>query len=123
MSKNKNNIAGLWMDHHQANFITPVDGEFSMGEKITSTEYQGKKGEHTANNAERSDNRKYFKSIAPQLMQYDEIYLFGPGTSQEEFLNFLHEDQHFKHKKITLGTADQMTDPQLIARVRDFFAS
>ncbi|MBK8830873.1 MAG: hypothetical protein IPN60_08450 [Saprospiraceae bacterium] len=41
--------------------------------------------------------------------------------SQEEFLNFLNDDNHFKNKKITLGSAEKMTDPQTVAKVRDFF--
>ena len=63
----------------------------------------------------------HLETIASQLLKYDEIYIFGPGKSQEEFLNFLNDDNHFKNKKITLGSAEKMTDPQTVAKVRDFF--
>ncbi len=86
-------------------------------------QYHGDKGEHAYNNAEKTDNRKYFKTIGNQLLKYDEIFIFGPGKSQEEFLNFLHDDHHFKSKKITLGSAEKMTDPQTVAKVRDFFTA
>ncbi len=114
--------AGVWMDHHNALFITSVDGEFTLrDDKVIAGEYHGDKGEHAYNNAEKTDNRKYFKTIASQLLNYDEIFIFGPGKSQEEFLNFLEDDNHFKNKKITLGSAEKMTDPQTVAKVRDFF--
>jgi len=114
--------AGVWMDHHNALFITPVDGEYAIHEeKVVAGEYHGDKGEHAYMNAEKTDNRKYFKTIASHLMKYDEIFIFGPGKSQEEFLNFLHDDNHFNGKKITLGSAEKMTDPQTVAKVRDFF--
>jgi stalled ribosome rescue protein Dom34 len=113
--------AGIWMDHHQAIFMTEENGHFTIKEKIKGEEYTGHKGESFANNAERTINRKYHKAISNHLMEFDEIYLFGPGTSQEELRNFLHEDLHFKNKKITLGTSDRLTDPQMIAQVRDFF--
>jgi hypothetical protein len=54
-------------------------------------------------------------------LNYDEIYLFGPGKSQEELRNFLHEDSHFKNKRVAVGSASHMTDHQMVAKVRDFF--
>jgi stalled ribosome rescue protein Dom34 len=122
MSQDQKEYAGIWMDHHNAIFITQENGEFAIQEeKIVAGEYHGDKGEHAAMNAEKTDNRKYFKTIASQLLKYDEIYIFGPGKSQEQFLNFLHDDQHFKNKKITLGSAEKMTNPQTVAKVREFF--
>jgi stalled ribosome rescue protein Dom34 len=114
--------AGIWMDHRQAIFITEENGHFAIKERIHGEEYVGRKGESFANNAEQTINRKYHKAIANHLLEFDEIYLFGPGTSQEELRNFLHEDRHFNNKLITLGTTDRITDPQMIAQVRDFFS-
>lgn len=116
---------GVWMDHHHAIFIAAEnqDGVYEIGEKIKADVYQGMSGEHGANNAERSDNRKYHKAIGNQLLKYDEILIFGPGTAQEELLNFLHEDMHFKNKKFTLDTAAKISDNQMIAKVREFFAT
>ena len=113
--------AGVWMDHHHAILITQENGEFGIGDKIKADQYHGYSGEHGAMNAEKADNRKYYKTIASHISKFDEILIFGPGKSQEEFLNFLHDDQHFKNKKITLDTAGNITDPQMIAKVRDFF--
>lgn len=120
--QNQKQYAGVWMDHHNATFITLADGEFAIqDDKVVAGEYHGDKGEHAYNNAEKTDNRKYFKTIASQLLKFDEIYIFGPGKSQEEFLNFLKDDNHFRDKKITLGSAEKLTDPQTVAKVRDFF--
>ena len=121
MSQEEKNCVGIWMDHKKAIFITKENGEFAIDHKVEADAYHGHKGEHIANNAKRSGDRKYHKAMATALQKYDEIYLFGPGTSQEELQNFLHEDQHFKYKKITLGTAGHITDPQMVAQVREFF--
>lgn len=115
--------AGVWMDHHNAIFITEADGTYTIKDKVVAGEYHGDKGEHAYNNAEKTDNRKYYKTIAQHLLPFDEVLIFGPGKAQEELLNFLHEDQHFKNKKITLDTAGQVTDNQMIAKVRDFFSA
>jgi stalled ribosome rescue protein Dom34 len=117
--------AGIWMDHKHAIFITDEhqNGEFAIQNKVKASEHHGSKSEHTSHNASKNEIIKYFKEIANALKPYDEILLFGPGKSQEELLNFLHEDHHFNTKKITLATADHITDNQMIAQVRDFFST
>ncbi len=122
MTQEQKKCVGIWMDHRQAIFINDESGEFAITDTVNSEEYTGHKGEHTTNNAKRNTDKKYHKTLSNHLMNYDDIYLFGPGTSQEEMQNFLKEDLHFKNKKITLGTADQITDPQMVAQVRDFFS-
>lgn len=121
--KEQQQQAGVWMDHRTSILITQENegGAYAVQGKVKANEYHGDKGEHAANKAEQADNRKYFKTIASLIGKYDEIFIFGPGKSQEEFLNFLDGDTHFKGKKITLGSSEHITDHQMIAKVRDFF--
>ena len=84
-------------------------------------ENHGGGSEHSLNNAKHSDSLKHFKTLAGVLLNYDEILVFGPGKSQEQFQNYLHEDVRFKSKQITIDSAEQLTDPQMIAKVRDYF--
>jgi hypothetical protein len=114
-------MVGVWMDHRNAIFISNANGEFAIHEKVKADEYHGDKGEHAAMNAEKADNRKYYKAISHLLVNYDDIFIFGPGKSQEELRNFLHEDQHYKSKRIALATAEHITDHQMVAKVRDHF--
>ncbi len=121
--KEKQQQVGVWMDHHQAIFISSPEqnGEFAIQQKVTAEDHHRDSSEHKSHNAERADQRKYFKAIGQHLTGYDEIFVFGPGKSQEEMRNFLHEDQHFKGKSIALAASDHLTDHQMVARVRDFF--
>ncbi|TKK64214.1 hypothetical protein FC093_22995 [Ilyomonas limi] len=75
------------------------------------------------NNSKQSDSRKYFKALSSLLLNYDEILVFGPGKSQEQFQHYLQEDAQFNSKKITIDSAEHLTDPQMIAKVRNFFKS
>lgn len=124
---NQKQYAGVWLDNQKAMIIanTLEDGsnDFTIQDKIKAAEQQGGGSEHSMNNARHSANLKYFKSVSGLLTSYDEILIFGPGKSQEQFQNYLHEDTHFKNKQITIDSAGQLTDPQVIAKVRDFFAS
>ncbi len=121
---NKKQYAGVWIDNQKAIIITnnpASDGEFAIKEKLKADENFGGGSEHSINNAKQSDNLKYFKNISSQLLTYDEILIFGPGKSQEQLQNHLEEDAQFKSKKITIDSAEHLTDPQMIAKVREFF--
>src|SRR5215210_8028012 len=118
-------FAGVWLDNQQAMIIsnspeTPV-GEYSISGKVKAVETQGGGSEHSMNNAKHTEHLKYFKAISHLLMPYDEILLFGPGQSQEQFQHHLQGDAQFKSKQITTDSSDQLTDPQRVAKVRDFF--
>ncbi|MEO8583279.1 MAG: hypothetical protein ABI415_05750 [Flavitalea sp.] len=124
MKQHEKRSAGVWLDQHHALLIThsTIEGEgFAVTEKIASEENHSSGSEHSMNNAKQGERIKYFKTVAHQLLNYDELLLFGPGTAQEQFLKFLQEDGQFKKTKISLDTANQLTEPQVIARVRTFF--
>ena len=124
MKENKpNRRVGVFMDHRIALFITEENGtaEFTLGNKIEADEDRSNRGEHHYNNSKRDDTRQYYKLVAHELLPYDEIFIFGPGKSQEEFINWLHTDVQFKMKQIKIGSADYVSDNQKVALVRDHF--
>ena len=113
------------MDNHNAMVISrpasSQEADFEIQDKIKAKEYRGGKGEHGSNNADQANSQHYYKDIAQLLLPFDEILIFGPGQAQEEFQNFLKEDMHFNSKKIIIDTADRLSDPQMIAKVRAQF--
>jgi len=123
MKNNDKHFAGVWLDNNNAMVIAKNtdEEEYSIQDKLKTKENHGGGSEHSINNARQSENLKFFKSLSGLLMKYDEILLFGPGKSQEQFHNHLGDDSQFNNKKISIETADQLTDPQMIAKVRDHF--
>lgn len=115
--------AGLWLDNSKAILIanTTENAEYSIQDKVKAEGKQGGGSEHSMNNAKQSGNLKYFKDIAGLLSGYDEILVFGPGKAQEQFQNFLKDDNQFQNKKISIDSDEQLSDGQMIAKVRDFF--
>lgn len=115
------------MDSQNAMLITkntePSEKEYSIQNKLKAKEYHGGKGEHGSNNADQANSLHFFKDISQLLLPFDEIFIFGPGQAQEEFHNFLKEDAHFNNKKIIIDTAERLSDSQMIAKVRAYFAS
>lgn len=123
--KHEKQYAGVCLDNNHAIVIAAGENKeadaFEVLEKVKAPDSHGGGSEHTMNNAKHGDQIRYFKSIAAHLMHYDEILLFGTGKSQEQFHNFLKEDGQFNNKKITVDSSEHLTDPQMIAKVRDFF--
>lgn len=113
---------GVWLDHHQAFVVSAPDGEFAMAESIETTAPEhNRTSEHTINKAENALTLKHLHAVAARLTTYDHILLFGPGTAQEEIRNLLSDDNRFRDKKVVIDSASQMTQNQIVAKVRDFF--
>ena len=113
---------GVWLDTQHAIIIANgEEQDYSILNKVKVAEHQGSGSEHSMNNSKQTESLKYFKTLSTQLMPYDEILLFGPGKSQEQFQHHLKEDVQFNSKEISIDSSDHLTDPQMIARVRDFF--
>lgn len=123
--QNSKQYAGIWLDNQNAMIIAHSDeeenGDFQIQDKVKSDEYHGGKGEHASNNADRANSLKFYKTVAGLVMKYDEIMVFGPGKAQEEFKNFLNGDSRFNNKKITIDSSEHISDPQMIAKVREYF--
>lgn len=123
--QSKKKYAGVWLDNQKAFIIANAsemaDSDYAITEKIKAADHLGSGSEHSMNNAKKSDNVKFFKSVSGMLLNYDEILIFGPGKSQEQLKNLLDDDAQFANRKITIDSAGQLTDPQMIAKVRDFF--
>ena len=123
--KSHKQYAGVWFDSKKAIIISNdhenENSEFTIQNTVEATEAHGGGSELSINNAKHSEMLKYYKLVSSLLQKYDEIFVFGPGKAQEHLQNHLHQDPQFQKKMITIGTADHLTDPQMIARVRDFF--
>ncbi len=122
---NQKQHAGVWLDNSSAVIISKTAGnnnsEYAIQDKVKAPENQSGGSEHTINNAKQTGNIKYYKSVSALLLPYDEILIFGPGKAQEQFKNYLHEDAQFKNKQISIDSGEHLTDPQMIAKVREFF--
>jgi stalled ribosome rescue protein Dom34 len=121
----KKQQAGVWLDNTKAVIITHTledeKGSYNISSKIIANEGHSGGSEHSMNNARKTDLLKYYKSLSSHLLAYDELLVFGPGMSQEQFGNHLEGNVQFKGKKITINSTEQLTDPQKVAKVKDFF--
>lgn len=120
-------LSGLWLDQHKAIVVKNHDAQnafkFFLCSPVKAEVQHGNSNENAANNAEQTNKAKYFKEIAHLLTNSEEVFITGPGTIQEELKNFLHDTAQFKNLKITLGTAQQMSDEEVLNAVKGHFGA
>jgi predicted Zn-ribbon and HTH transcriptional regulator len=116
---------GIWMDHSTANLIEFTD------DKTETTEIEAQVGEQDEplnprdetmiQNKEQNELSDYYKRISEVIKDYDEVLLFGPTHAKDELNNILKDDRHFDAVKIEIKPADNMTENQQQAFVKEHF--
>lgn len=129
---------GLWLDHAQAHFIDiskgqavvettfsdnrrheHFNGENPVGTKLSPT--RATNNEHHIHNIKREALHEYYKVLADRLKGYDDIYLFGPTSAKDELFNVLTVDKHFTGKNILVESSDNLTENQMVAKVKHYY--
>lgn len=118
-------VAGLWIDGRKAIIVSNHNSQditdFAVKANLKAEVQVGNSNENTANNAERTNRVKFFKEIEKEITNSTELFITGPGISQEELRNYLLETPQYKNLKITLGTDSQLSDEQVLQEVKSHF--
>ncbi len=118
-------LAGLWIDGRKAIVVTNHDGqevsEFAVRETVKADVQHGNSSENAANNAEQTNKAKFYKEIEKLITNSTDLYVTGPGTSQEELRNHLLETPQYKNLHIKLGTDSQLSEDQVLEEVKNHF--
>ena len=118
---------GIWMDYSTANLIEynldsyeikSIDSGVSF-EEINEVLNNNK---CLINNKENQQLSKYFKRIAEQLKEYNELVLFGSTDAKVELNSILKEEESFQKIKIEIKNTAKMTDNQKKSFVKSYFS-
>ena len=105
------------MDSSHATVIgrTDVDsGDFKVIYTAKNEKSVGNSNENTGNNHEKTSLHKYFKEIASQMPNAEEIHVTGPGTVQEQFIKYMAETPQYKNTLTSESTSNKMRDQKLV---------
>jgi hypothetical protein len=128
---------GLWIDHRKAIIVAVTGKEEEMGLVISAIEKQARRSpssRHTGTfepqHVPADDSRQrsftghlniYYDAVIASIRDAESILIFGPGEAKGELKKRL--------ERIDLGgriesveTVDKMTDHQIAAKVRKYFA-
>lgn len=118
---------GIWMDHASAHLMEfskedmetkIVESKFTHQEKSNSLG----KSENLMHNKEQHQQAGYYKHIGEQILNYEEVLLFGPTDAKLELFNLLIADHRFGKIKIEIRQAGKMTENQQHAFVKEHFS-
>ena len=127
--------AGLWIDHREAVIVLHSDkGQEttrikSQAEKQLRCSGEPEKGPFAAQEVPRDDLRereyqkglaRYYDAIILHIRRADEILIFGPGEAKGELKKRIEKAKGIP-RILTLETGDKMTEPQIVAHVRQHF--
>lgn len=129
---------GLWIDHAKTFIVTlKPDGEIvsetiesgvepsikSTGGGRTKTPYSkgGVSLEKSQIKQQQQQLKKFYETIIKQISDADKIYLFGPGKAKKELNYEINKNEAVASKLSAIDAADKMTEPQMIAKVRNYY--
>ena len=65
---------------------------------------------------------EYFEKVMDSIKsEANEIYIFGPANTKKHFEKEVRKSSKLNPQKLEVESADKMTQPQLIAKVKDHF--
>jgi len=118
---------GLWIDHKKAVivFLAGNDAEIRM---VTSNLARPHRQSGVAMPADDIRQRKstfdlssFYDEVISCIRGAEEIFILGPGEAKGELSKRL--EDYLRRRIVGVEAADRMTDPQIVAKVREHFLS
>jgi hypothetical protein len=123
-----NDKVGIWIDHERAIIVFASEGrirtktvESDVGAHPRYSGQQDGGGEkkYESRHGQRLD--QYYDEVIGQLGQPDALLLIGPGEAKLELKERLSRSKTLSERIVGVTTADKLTDPQIVAKVKDHF--
>ncbi len=128
---------GLWIDHRKAIIVAVTDKGEEIGLIVSKVEKQLQrsgdsplKGHYESQKVPVDASRQrtftghlniYYKAVIACLRDAESILIFGPGEAKGELKKRL-EESKLGGRIAGIETVDRMTDRQIAAKVRQYFA-
>ncbi len=127
---------GLWIDHRQAIIVSVTEAGEEIGLITSQAEKQLRragdsplKGPFESLQVPQDDSRQraltghlniYYDDVIANIRDAEAILIFGPGEAKGELKKRLERD-HLDGRIVGIETVDNMTEPQIAAKVRQHF--
>jgi hypothetical protein len=143
-----NQYVGIWIDQRKACVVSLNKSAFefekvekeafttiesgvekhlrlSGGSRTRKTPYgpQDVAVDHKINDRRKHQLQVYYQNIIQHIQDAKKILIFGPGKAKAELEKEIRKSEAFAQKIAAVETTDKMTEKQIAAKVRKFFAS
>ncbi len=129
---------GLWIDHRKAAIVAVTEKGEETSEILSDVEKQLRrsgdsplKGPYEALQVPADDSRQrartgelntYYNEVILHIRDADSILIMGPGVAKHELQKRM-EENRLGAKVVGVETVDNLTEPQIVAKVRQHFAA
>ncbi|MEQ1642548.1 MAG: hypothetical protein ABL959_03770 [Pyrinomonadaceae bacterium] len=121
-----NKKVGIWIDHREAVIVFVTRG----GQETTEIESNVRKHLRQSGETAPADDRiqnitteqlnKYYDEVIAIIHEAELAFIFGPGEAKGELEKRL-AHAHYKGRVVGVEPADRLTEPQIVAKVRDHY--
>ena len=128
---------GLWIDHRKAVIVVVSDQgdtakhiESNVERNGTNAAGRGPGGSHGLRESGAEDVRErhfagqlreFYDDVIAQVRDSEAILIFGPGEAKLELKTRLGLSRSPAKPSIDVEAADQLTEPQMVAKVKEHF--
>jgi hypothetical protein len=133
-----NTQVGLWIDHRKATIVAMTEQGAETSEILSNVEEKlwrsgdsPVKATYESFQVPAADSRQrartgelntYYDKVILHIRDADSILIMGPGAAKHELQKRM-EENRLATKVVGVETVDNLTEPQIIAKVRQHFAA
>ncbi|HEU4927414.1 MAG TPA: hypothetical protein VFT24_10220 [Vicinamibacterales bacterium] len=119
---------GVWIDHKKAVIVSIAEGEVSTrtlrSDVGAHPHYAGSQeggGEKKYEERHHQDLDRYYDAVIGQLGAPDALLFFGPGEAKRQLKARLGRAGVSAESIVAVETTDKLTDPQIVAKVKQHY--
>jgi len=132
-----NQKVGVWIDHKKAVIVAAsadhVTARTLESEVGPHARYSGRAGYPTSDGPQDGRGEKkyeerygqhldrYYDEVISQLGQPEAVFIFGPGEAKLQLKERLSRSRAVSEHIVGIETTDKLTDPQIVAKVKEHF--
>ena len=123
-----NRLAGVWIDHKKAVIVSASEGrvttrtlESDVGAHPHFGGQQDGGGEKKYEERHRERLERYYDEVIDHLGTPEAVLILGPGEAKLELKERLGRSVAPSQPVVEIETTDKLTDPQIVAKVKEHF--
>ncbi len=118
---------GIWIDHKKAVIVSVSESDVTAAtlesDVGSHSRYSGPDGGGEKNYEERHVQHlhKYYDDVISHMGHPEELLIFGPSEAKLELKERMSHAKALSKCIVDIQPADKLTNPQIVAKVRDHF--
>ena len=123
-----NRMAGVWIDHKKAVIVSASEGRVTTrtleSDVAAHPHFGGQQdggGEKKYEERHRERLERYYNEVIDHIGTPEAVLIFGPGEAKRELRARLGRSAAPSQPFVEIETADKLTEPQIVAKVKEHF--